>query len=544
MGSNNKKNTMAKYTICILFSGIILLCACNISDNEAEKALLYDFSGKVYDIPELKSVEVDGYIIDWDDNGTAINLLSDINGNIYNSPDFAAKCKLGWSEQGLLVCLDVKDKDIYEMDDPDKILQGDVIEFFIADKRGGKEMIQYIIVPNVSAKEKEPLVVTWNMRSSRPLVEEEITIHVAAKKTGKGYTLEALMPFKNIGSTAVKAKEIGFQVYVYDNNEKTGKKKQLAWHHMPNSYKCSWATQRLRLSEKTSCTVNYAVRSFVLDEKQVYVNIFADTAFAGEKIFLRDTSGILDSAVLSANGNFTSAHITIPYKKNHHIPFSVWMKDEMLEVVDPNIVAFKYKEKEEYLLNDEIRIFKMEDRLSMPEPNQVLFVGHSGIRFWKTLEADMKGIKVLNRGFGGSKIVDLNHYFDKIVLPYKPRKIVVWEGANDMNDPSATAKEIFNECVVFVEKVRDSLPKTEQVYFLSHPLIKGWGEKKHDRYKKLNQYLAEYAKKDTLTSFIKIIDPLVNEKGAMKAGLLRPDHHHLNPKAYALIAPVVKNALE
>ncbi len=536
---------MAKFKISILFSCIIIfLSACNLNQNETGKACLYEWAGKVYDIPELTSVEVDGCITDWDNKGTDIMLMSDINGNIYDSPDFAAKCKLGWNEQGLLVCLNVTDNDVYEINDPDKIFSGDVIELFIADKRGGKEMVQYIIAPGVSDNVKEPLIVSWNMRSSRPLVEDEITIHVAAKKTAKGYTLEALIPFKNIGKTAETGKEIGFQVYANDNDKTNDKKKQLAWQHMPNTYKCSWAMQRLQLTEKTSCTVNYAVRSFVMDEKQVHVNILTDSILAGNKVIIRDTTGITDSAVLSANGHIASAQITIPYKKDHYLPFSVWMDDEMLEVIDPNIVAFIYEEKEGYPLNDEIRILKMEDRLSMPKPNQVLFVGHSGIRYWKTVEADMKGFDVLNRGFGGSKIVHLNHYFDKIVLPYKPRKIVVWEGANDMNDPSATAKEIFNECVVFVDKVRDSLPETEQVYFLSHPLIKGWGAKKHDRYKKLNQYLAEYAAEDTLTSFIEIIDPLINEKGAMKEGLLRPDHHHLNPKAYALIAPVVRKALE
>ena len=41
------------------------------------------------------------------------------------------------------------------------------------------------------------------------------------------------------------------------------------------------------------------------------------------------------------------------------------------------------------------------------EPETLLFVGSSSIRFWGELAEDMAPVPVINRGFGGSKIGDV-----------------------------------------------------------------------------------------------------------------------------------------
>src|SRR5689334_5771873 len=51
--------------------------------------------------------------------------------------------------------------------------------------------------------------------------------------------------------------------------------------------------------------------------------------------------------------------------------------------------------------------FDKQDQLHPPPPHPILFVGSSTIRFWKTSEA-FPGLPVINRGFGGSQIDDVN----------------------------------------------------------------------------------------------------------------------------------------
>ena len=54
----------------------------------------------------------------------------------------------------------------------------------------------------------------------------------------------------------------------------------------------------------------------------------------------------------------------------------------------------------------EIEAFEASDRTNRPAPGGLLFVGSSSIRLWKTLAQDFPEHPVINRGFGGSQIID------------------------------------------------------------------------------------------------------------------------------------------
>ena len=69
----------------------------------------------------------------------------------------------------------------------------------------------------------------------------------------------------------------------------------------------------------------------------------------------------------------------------------------------------------------EIRAFETADRARMPAPGGIVFTGSSSIRMWRSLVADFAGLPVLNRGFGGSTLPEVNHYFSRVVTPYRPR---------------------------------------------------------------------------------------------------------------------------
>lgn len=80
----------------------------------------------------------------------------------------------------------------------------------------------------------------------------------------------------------------------------------------------------------------------------------------------------------------------------------------------------------------EIARFAELDAARAPKSCAFLFVGSSTIRFWRTLDQDMAPYPVINRGFGGSKIADVDFYFDRVVSPYRPRAIFFYAGENDL----------------------------------------------------------------------------------------------------------------
>jgi hypothetical protein len=79
-----------------------------------------------------------------------------------------------------------------------------------------------------------------------------------------------------------------------------------------------------------------------------------------------------------------------------------------------------------------IAAFEAADAKSPPPKGAILFVGDSTFTRWN-IHKDLPEYTIINRGFGGSQMSDLLHFTDRIVLPYKPRLIVVQEGGNDIH---------------------------------------------------------------------------------------------------------------
>ena len=83
---------------------------------------------------------------------------------------------------------------------------------------------------------------------------------------------------------------------------------------------------------------------------------------------------------------------------------------------------------------DEIQKFEEADQQNGLTQNRILFTGSSSIRMWSTLKEDFAPMPVINRGFGGSTIPEVNHYAERIVHKYKPSLIVFYCGENDISE--------------------------------------------------------------------------------------------------------------
>src|SRR6188768_3778825 len=106
----------------------------------------------------------------------------------------------------------------------------------------------------------------------------------------------------------------------------------------------------------------------------------------------------------------------------------------------------------------DIAAFEEKDKASPPPQNEIVFVGSSTMRMWKTAEA-FPDLKVLNRGFGGSQLSDAVTYAERIILPYKPRIVVVFSGGNDINAKKAP-EQVAESFKALVGKIHGALPKT------------------------------------------------------------------------------------
>src|SRR5436190_1874133 len=118
----------------------------------------------------------------------------------------------------------------------------------------------------------------------------------------------------------------------------------------------------------------------------------------------------------------------------------------------------------------EIAAYEQADRTNAPPKGGVLFIGSSTIRLWKTLAQDFPEHRVINRGFGGSEIVDSTHFADRVIFPYQPRMILIRAGGNDLW-AGKSAEQVFADFKEFATTIHRKLPDTEVVFISLSPSI-------------------------------------------------------------------------
>jgi lysophospholipase L1-like esterase len=189
----------------------------------------------------------------------------------------------------------------------------------------------------------------------------------------------------------------------------------------------------------------------------------------------------------------------------------------------------------------EIAAFEAYDQKNAAPANPILFVGSSTIRLWQTHDA-FPELPVINRGFGGSTIDDLNHVADRIVFKYNPRMIVFYSGENDIA-AGRSPDRVCADFQAFHKSVRERLPNTPIVYLAIKPSVARWKlwPKMQDVNARIKQRAADSQNKLT---FIDTAPSLLTADGEPNKSLLRDDGLHLNPEGYAawntLLAPALK----
>ena len=84
---------------------------------------------------------------------------------------------------------------------------------------------------------------------------------------------------------------------------------------------------------------------------------------------------------------------------------------------------------------------KLWDKKNTSPSDPIVFVGSSSIRKWETANY-FPELPIVNRGFGGAHISDVNYFINETVLKYGPKVIVFYAGDNDINY-GKTPKNVF-----------------------------------------------------------------------------------------------------
>lgn len=189
---------------------------------------------------------------------------------------------------------------------------------------------------------------------------------------------------------------------------------------------------------------------------------------------------------------------------------------------------------------NDIAAFEAADRASAPPHDAIVFVGSSSIRLWSTLVADFPAFAVVNRGFGGSEVRDSTRYLPRIVLPLKPRAVVLYAGDNDL-----AAGRSVDQIVADVQAFVDAL-RTESHAPLFYIAIKPSPARIAllPQSKAANARIAAWMANRNDLHFIDIATPMLDADGQPRGDLFVGDRLHLDAKGYALWSEVIGNALK
>ena len=187
-----------------------------------------------------------------------------------------------------------------------------------------------------------------------------------------------------------------------------------------------------------------------------------------------------------------------------------------------------------------IRSFEKADQEFPPSKNSILLTGSSSIRKWN-LKESFPGKPMINRGFGGSELSDAILYFDRIVLPHRPRVIFLYAGDNDI-ERGKSAQQVVEDYKAYAQLIRQKIPGTKLGFIAIKPSIKRW----HlwPEMALANRTIQSICETEENSYYIDIVSPMLNSEGFLHGDFFAKDNLHLSEKGYQAWTRVLSRWLE
>ncbi len=170
----------------------------------------------------------------------------------------------------------------------------------------------------------------------------------------------------------------------------------------------------------------------------------------------------------------------------------------------------------------------------------VLFVGSSSIRGWRTVYQDMQPLKVVNNGFGGSTIRDILYHYNVLVKPFNPGKIVLYVENDIIQDAAVETYILFDLFRIFAHKVISDFPLST-LYIVS---VKPSPSRFNliDKQAAINRLLKSFAEQMPHIEYIDVASQMMTPNG-IDTTLFINDKLHMNAKGYELWTSIIKPVL-
>jgi lysophospholipase L1-like esterase len=192
---------------------------------------------------------------------------------------------------------------------------------------------------------------------------------------------------------------------------------------------------------------------------------------------------------------------------------------------------------------NDIQSFKKKDSANFPGTNKILFAGSSSFTNWKDMQDYFPSYPIINRGFGGSTLIDQVRYIEDVIYPYKSKQIIIYCGENDLaSSDTVTAKMVYNRFVQLFNLIRKRQPNVSVAYISMKPspsrqLLMG-------KMRERNELIKKFLKTKKQTAFIDVYKEMIDDEGKPRPELFLGDNLHMNKSGYAIWKKVIEPYLK
>jgi CRP-like cAMP-binding protein/lysophospholipase L1-like esterase len=166
-----------------------------------------------------------------------------------------------------------------------------------------------------------------------------------------------------------------------------------------------------------------------------------------------------------------------------------------------------------------------------------VFYGSSTIRQWETLADDVDLTDVVNLGFGGATLEACRIYFERLVLPYEPFRLIIYGGDNDISRGASSDFVVaqFRELVGMAQR---RLPTT-QCWFVSIKPSPARLERLAT-IEQANARIASEIKRHRQWHYVDWFRYMLDEDARPNPRLFRQDLIHVNVAGYGILANLLR----
>jgi lysophospholipase L1-like esterase len=176
---------------------------------------------------------------------------------------------------------------------------------------------------------------------------------------------------------------------------------------------------------------------------------------------------------------------------------------------------------------------------TLPYTPETILYGSSSIRLWEGMYDDLKSLKPINLGFGGSTLAACVWFFDRVMEPYAPQHFVCYAGENDLGD-GRTPEEVVLFFRQFQACLQKRFPGVPLTYISIKPTVARWNLEKQVRY--TNQLIKQEIEKNNGNQYyLNIFDHMLGANGQPVKEFFEADGIHLTRKGYLIWKEVLLN---